>query len=542
MKFSKFLPQRQSLALKFLYLLIAYLTILVVLPLLSFNAQFGIGWDALLQSPTGSHVDSVADAINEQLQASPSTSWNGILKNFGGIYQVKYYLFDGNGEQLGGDPIILPPTLAQKIHMMPPFQKHRQPPPGALFRELPPHWRPPDIEQERRPGTASGPNKEFQVRPEFGPDFGSNRSPDFGPPHDFRDRPPEPVNNEFLKAHGRFLVHTNNPDIFWIGTRMMLFSPERGHPIPATLLAESDNIWQSSLLVDLKAALLVPLVILLLSLCFWLPFIYQITAALTELTRATESIAEGHFDTKINSNRHDEIGRLAEAVNSMADRINTFLTGQKRLMGDISHELCSPIARLQMALELLESSSTPEQQSLLQDIREEVVEMNNLVNELLAFSKAELKGPMKNLVAVPLKPLFENLIVRLSLTEVVALQVADNLAPLADHMLLERAVGNMLRNSVRYGGGERISLTALRQGDEVVITIADQGPGVPAESLKHLGEPFFRPEASRSRSFGGAGLGLAIVKSCVTACQGTMVIRNRAPHGLEIEIRLKAAS
>jgi two-component system sensor histidine kinase CpxA len=147
---------------------------------------------------------------------------------------------------------------------------------------------------------------------------------------------------------------------------------------------------------------------------------------------------------------------------------------------------------------------------------------------------------MKNLVAVPLKPLFENLLVRLNLTEIVTLQVAESVAPLADHMLLERAVGNMLRNSIRYGGGEKISLTALRQGDEVIITIADQGPGVPAESLKHLGEPFFRPEASRSRSFGGAGLGLAIVKSCVTACQGTMVIRNRVPHGLEIEIRLKS--
>ncbi len=527
MKISNLLPRHQSLAIKFLYLLTAYIAMLIALPLIGFNAQFGIGWEALLQSPAGSHVDSVADAINEQLGTSPSTSWDSILKNFGGIYQVKYYLFDSNGEQLGGNPIKLPAALAQKQRMMPPFHEHRPPPMAIVhFRDAPPHFR--DRE----------------------PDFSPDRGPGFGPPPEFAnhsaDGMPGPMPNrvpeDLLKAHGRFLVHTNNPDTFWIGTRMMVFSPERGHPVPCTLLAQSDNIWQSSLLIDLKAALLVPLVILLLSLCFWLPFIYQITTALTELTRATESIAEGHFDTKINSNRHDEIGRLAEAVNSMAERINIFLTGQKRLMGDISHELCSPIARLQMALELLESSSTPEQQNLLKDIREEVVEMNNLVNELLAFSKAELKGPMKNLVAVPLKPLFENLIGRLNLAEIVTLQVAESVAPLADHMLLERAVGNMLRNSIRYGGGEKISLTALRQSDEVVITIADQGPGVPAESLKHLGEPFFRPEASRSRSFGGAGLGLAIVKSCVTACQGTMVIRNRVPHGLEIEIRLKAAS
>ena len=527
MKISNLMPRQQGLAIKFLYLLTAYIAMLVALPLIGFNAQFGIGWEALLQSPAGSHVDSVADAINEQLGTSPSTSWDSILKNFGGIYQVKYYLFDSNGEELGGKPIKLPAVLAQKLRMRPPFHEHRPPPQGPPnLTDRPPHFR--DRE----------------------PDFGPDRWPGFGPPlefakHNLDGRPNQMPGNppaDLLKAHGRFLVHTNNPDTFWIGTRMMILSPELGHPVPCTLLAQSDNIWQSSLLIDLKAALLVPLVILLLSLCFWLPFIYQITTALTELTRATESIAEGHFDTKINSNRHDEIGRLAEAVNSMAERINIFLTGQKRLMGDISHELCSPIARLQMALELLESSSTPDQQNLLKDIREEVVEMNNLVNELLAFSKAELKGPMKNLVAVPLKPLFENLLVRLNLADIVTLQVAESVAPLADHMLLERAVGNMLRNSIRYGGGEKISLTALSQGDEVVITIADQGPGVPAESLKHLGEPFFRPEASRSRSFGGAGLGLAIVKSCVTACQGTMVIRNRVPHGLEIEIRLKAAN
>jgi len=526
MKISNLMPRQQGLAIKFLYLLTAYIAMLVAMPLIGFNAQFGIGWEALLQSPAGSHVDSVADAINEQLGTSPSTSWDSILKNFGGIYQVKYYLFDANGEQLGGSPIKLPAALAQKQRMMPPFHEHRPPPPGPPnLYDRPPHFRDraPDFGQDRGPG--------------FGPPEFANHSVD-GRPNQMPGKPPA----ELLKAHGRFLVHTNNPDRFWIGTRMMVFSPERGHPVPCTLLAQPDNIWQSSLLIDLKAALLVPLVILLFSLCFWLPFIYQITTALTELTRATESIAEGHFDTKINSNRHDEIGRLAEAVNSMAERISIFLTGQKRLMGDISHELCSPIARLQMALELLESSSTPEQQNLLKDIREEVVEMNNLVNELLAFSKAELKGPLKNLVAVPLKPLFENLIGRLNLADIVTLQVAESVAPLADHMLLERAVGNMLRNSIRYGGGEKISLTALRLGDEVVITIADQGPGVPAESLKHLGEPFFRPEASRSRSFGGAGLGLAIVKSCVTACQGTMVIRNRVPHGLEIEIRLKAAS
>jgi len=226
----------------------------------------------------------------------------------------------------------------------------------------------------------------------------------------------------------------------------------------------------------------------------------------------------------------------------MADRIEAFLKSQKRLLGDISHELCSPIARLQVALELLEDSSSADQQDMIKDIKEEVTEINNLVNELLAFSKAELKGTAQNLVPVPLKPLLQNLVARLGISKNVSISASDDALPLADYMLLERAIGNMLRNSVRYAGEESIiSLSAHCCGPEVVITIADQGPGVAEESLKHLGEPFYRPESSRSRSLGGAGLGLAIVKSCVAACQGSMAIRNREPHGLEIEIRLPAA-
>jgi len=478
------LAYKRGLALKFLYLMLIYLGIFVALLFFAFNAEFGVGWEALLKSPAGNRIDTAASAIGEQISLSPKENWTSILNNYGKIYQVKFSLFDARGEQLAGEAITLPPQLQERSNFRPGF---------------------------------GGPHPPFPGQP--GPP---------GPP------PPPPP--------GRFLLHTTTPDGLWIGTHLMLHPQPGEPPRVVTLLALSENIWQSNLLVDLKMVALALAVVLILSLLFWLPFIYQITNALTALTKATEEIAEGHFDTRLATSGKDELGRLAEAVNSMAERISVFVTGQKRLMGDISHELCSPIARLQMALELLEDSSTPDQLNMIKDIKEEVTEMNSLVSELLAFSKAELKGTVQNLVAVPLKPLVQNLITRLGMTENISIEISDNVVPLADHMLLERAIGNMLRNSVRYAGKEiKIAVKGVLCGDDVIITIADQGPGVPPESLKHLGEPFFRPEASRSRSYGGAGLGLAIVKSCVTACQGTLVIRNKEPHGLEIEIRLNAA-
>ncbi|MBK9709035.1 MAG: hypothetical protein IPO77_19170 [Acidobacteria bacterium] len=99
-----------------------------------------------------------------------------------------------------------------------------------------------------------------------------------------------------------------------------------------------------------------------------------------------------------------------------------------------------------------------------------------------------------------------------------------------------------MRNAVRYAGeGEVIRIDALRVKERVIISISDNGPGVPVESLDKLFDPFYRIESDRGRDTGGTGLGLAIVKSCVEACQGTVSAKNRVPHGLEIQISLSSA-
>ena len=122
------------------------------------------------------------------------------------------------------------------------------------------------------------------------------------------------------------------------------------------------------------------------------------------------------------------------------------------------------------------------------------------------------------------------------------MQVDEALTAIGHERYLTRAIGNLLRNASRYAShAGPISVTAGRHGDKVELVVADSGPGLPADALERIFEPFYRLQSSRSRETGGVGLGLAIVKSCVEACRGAVACRNRSPHGLEVIITLRAA-
>jgi two-component system sensor histidine kinase CpxA len=109
--------------------------------------------------------------------------------------------------------------------------------------------------------------------------------------------------------------------------------------------------------------------------------------------------------------------------------------------------------------------------------------------------------------------------------------------------LLSRALANLVRNALGHAGaaGPIVVSTAVT-GDQITLTVADSGLGVPPETLEQIFDPFFRVEPSRSRDTGGAGLGLAIVKTCVEACQGSVTACNRQPSGLQVDLVLKNAA
>lgn len=477
---------RYPLSVQILSFLLLHLTVLLVLFVMLFNAQFGIGWEPLVTSPIGERVEAIAWMINRQIQTRPVSSWDGALAEFGKFYGVKFYIFDGRGKQLAGPTIELPEPVMTRLKT---------------------HWQPKSESIDATNSQLQPPKLDFIM-----------------PPH-----------STLLRPHGRFLLHTKNPDAYWIGTRIRLFQPKEA---PGTMLAVTNNLWQTRIIADTGLFFAALLSVFLLSLVIWWPFVYRLNRALKQLTLATEKIAEGKFDVPLEVGRTDEIGHLTESINSMALRLNRFVNGQKRFLGDIAHELCSPISRLQVELELLERTASSNQTSTIRDIREDVEEMSELINELLAFSKAGLTPKQANLAALNLYTVLRTVVSKTCPTRQVVMEVTPDLTVQADPLLLERALTNVLRNSVRYAETGDITIDAQLTSGEVVLTISDQGPGVPDEAIEQLGQPFYRPESSRTRTAGGVGLGLAIVKTCIESCGGTLKIRNRPTCGLSVEIRL----
>ncbi len=226
----------------------------------------------------------------------------------------------------------------------------------------------------------------------------------------------------------------------------------------------------------------------------------------------------------------------------MAARLEGFVGGQKRFLGDIAHELCSPLARAQMALSILEQNGGPDDQTAITDVREEIELMSNLVNELLSFSKAAIGAKIK-LQAVPLRPLVEKASARESGNGAqVKIAVPETLQAMAEPELLLRSVANLVRNALHYAGeAGPVVISAAQADGKIALSVADSGPGVPPEALAQVFDPFYRVDPSRARETGGVGLGLAIVKTCVESCGGTVTARNREPSGLEVTITLNAA-
>src|SRR5688500_9253865 len=162
----------------------------------------------------------------------------------------------------------------------------------------------------------------------------------------------------------------------------------------------------------------------------------------------------------------------------MAARLDAHMNGQKRFLGDVAHELCSPLARLQMATGILADQAPKNLQDTVTDVREEVQQMSSLVNELLAFTKSGLRARDVVQQPVELSGRLDEVLTRESATEAVTLAMPAGLSVLADPDVTSRALGNLVRNAVRYAGqAGPITITAVRQNDRVVIAVEDNGPG-----------------------------------------------------------------
>ena len=277
-------------------------------------------------------------------------------------------------------------------------------------------------------------------------------------------------------------------------------------------------------------------------LCYWLS--WHLTSPVRKLQRAVDCFGRGELNVRAESRRGDELGQLARAFNLMADRIQTLLTAERRLLLDISHELRSPLARLSVAVELARTGKDPRD---LDRIQKEADRLNTLIGELLQVTRAEGDPSQRIMEPVLLNDVVAEIVDDTSIEArakdcELAFQATANLILDGDPELLRRAIENVVRNAIRYAPqGSRIEIDLTRRGTDAVVRVRDFGPGVPPESTERIFDPFYRVDSDRNRTSGGTGLGLAIARRAVQLHGGVIRAQNAAP-GLQVNIELPASA
>lgn len=278
---------------------------------------------------------------------------------------------------------------------------------------------------------------------------------------------------------------------------------------------------------------------LLVLLCY--AFARHLTNPVKRLQEAVDCFGRGDFKTRVNVNRGDELGQLGRTFNQMADRIETLLAAERRLLQDISHELRSPLARLSVAVELARSGG--DQESQLNRIQKEADRLNDLVGQLLQVTRAEADPSNRKLDQVRLDELVREVVEDCRIEAdargcTLTLQSPRALNVAGDSELLRRAVENVVRNAIRHAPpGTAVDIALREDSGSIAIAVRDQGPGVPEEALVRIFDPFYRVESDRNRMSGGVGLGLSIARRAVELHKGRIWARNVQP-GLMVEIDL----
>jgi two-component system sensor histidine kinase CpxA len=286
------------------------------------------------------------------------------------------------------------------------------------------------------------------------------------------------------------------------------------------------------------------LILLTIALLCW-PLAFHIGAPLRSLARTVDRFGQGDFTVRAKSSRKDEIGALSRSFDRMADRIETLLTAERRLLQDVSHELRSPLARLSFAAELVKSE--PDTDKAVARLRKEISRLSDLIGALIEMTRAEGDPAASRRREFRLDELIGNLVEDCSVEAEsrscsIAFESASSVPMTGDPELVRRAIENVLRNAIRYSPETSAVNVHLEKDSETIrVEIRDRGTGVPEEQLSQIFRPFFRVDDSRNDSTGGIGLGLAIATRAVSLHQGWINARNADP-GLLVTIGFPLAS
>ncbi len=333
--------------------------------------------------------------------------------------------------------------------------------------------------------------------------------------------PPPPATKSRIRAHGRWIVtHKSADGQYWFAGEGATGRPQTSTFLPYYFLVIGATV----------------------VLC-WIASI-GVVSPIHRIAGTIAQFGDGNLSVRVQTKRQDEIGQLGRSFNRMAERLERLIVSERRLLGDISHELRSPLARLKFAVKLARTS--PNSTIALDRIERDVNRITSLVADIVEITAIEGDPSMRDMTTVNAREVVDDVVRDCALEAQfrgcsITLKGELTHAITGNRELLRRALENVLRNGIRYSPtNSTIQLTLEETPRDAILTVRDFGPGVPQDALARLFDPFFRVEEARDTSSGGTGMGLSIAKRAVQVHRGTIVAENALP-GLRVRITIPLA-
>ncbi|WP_298830019.1 HAMP domain-containing sensor histidine kinase [uncultured Planococcus sp.] len=300
-----------------------------------------------------------------------------------------------------------------------------------------------------------------------------------------------------------------------------------------------DHLTEQFLVIGLVAIFLTIFTILVLSRLITLPLI--------RMKEATEQLSKGNNHVKLNMERKDELGELANAITTLSDDLDRLKTARNEFLASISHELRTPLTYIKGYADIVSRSTTSpqEQKEYIGIIREETTHLTGLIQQLFELAKMDHNqflikkenfslAMLFNSVSGLVRPAFDEKNISLSVS------CDQEIIAVVDPERFQQVLLNVLDNAKKHSGeGTKVTLQGMQNEETISISVIDEGEGIPEEDLPFVFERLYRVEKSRSRQSGGSGLGLAIAKEIVESHGGHISIESERGKGTTVLIELE---
>lgn len=261
--------------------------------------------------------------------------------------------------------------------------------------------------------------------------------------------------------------------------------------------------------------------------------VWRVARPLGKIEEATRRIGKGNFGVEIPETGPEEISELARKINLMQKQIQQLLENRTTLLAGISHDLRTPLARMRLELEMLDGQHDEKRIAAIVD---DLAEMDHLISQTLLLARGLKEEEIRQ---TDITELLQKIVSNLKRNHSeIHLTAAGNCVHAVRENALKRVLINLIENAVNYSDGLPVSVSCSRNASATIISVSDQGPGIPPDEHKAIFQPFYRLESSRSKATGGSGLGLAIVRQLCDANGWNTEISSPAHGGTTVQIQL----